>query len=215
MGTFGIWHPWRSSPVSTLWSCSVSPSLICKAEGENGPVNETGKLRKILYCAQKMVRERKGGRKGGKERESTRASSFHSSPSLCLQVFISSILCLSHSMASSLSYLPQSISGIWSVLSPWASSLAFGHPLVWLSSSLTGYSFSGSLLVLPIIPKWTMEYLKSPYPNSSRKSNILFMVYIALPNLSHTPIFFATSPTTLPGHLVSSLFLENAKYMLP
>ena len=60
-----------------------------------------------------------------------------------------------------------------------------------------------------------MEYLKSPYPNSSRKSNILFMVYIALPNLSHTPIFSATSPTTLPGHLVSSLFLENAKYMLP
>ena len=58
-----------------------------------------------------------------------------------------------------------------------------------------------------------MECLK--YPSSSRKPNIVIMGYKALPNLSPSPILSATSPTTLPGHLVSLLFLENAKYTLP
>lgn len=86
MGIFGIWHTWRPSPVSTLWSCSASPSLICKTEGESGPVNETGKLRKVLYCAQKMVRVRKRGRKGGKREKALELLPSTPSPSLRPQV---------------------------------------------------------------------------------------------------------------------------------
>lgn len=77
---------------------------------------------------------------------------FHLQHPLMTHDVVTSDLCLSDLMVSYLSssYLTHQWHLIGCSLPPWTPfSLAFGHPLAWFSSYLTGYSFSVSLWIPP------------------------------------------------------------------